>query len=207
MEWVFRTLNKLGMRDTLIDKYKRVAITNHKGLLPCDLISIYPGGVREATDNAQTHFHNNSAYVNKEDIDKRDKNQRVLPNIGGPVDICNDRTVFDEPYGYKLEKPYIITTFKEGTVVLAYMALPFDDEGYPLIPENERILDAITAQIVFMRARREKGNYNEETMMLASIANRAVARARSTITFDETMRLASWNRSLPMAFASSYYTT
>ena len=199
MEWIFRTLKKLGMRDILIDKQGFIKITNHKGLLPCDLISLYPGGVREVTDKPVSHFHVYDRSL--------DTNQKVMPNIGGPIDICNDRASFDENYGYKIEKPHIITTPSDTTLLLHYQALPFDDEGYPLIIENEWILDAITSQLLFMYNRKMKGAYNEEVIFLASTANRAVAKARSKVTYGEAIRLGSWVRSLPMAFASSYYTT
>lgn len=39
---------------------------------------------------------------------------------------------------FKTQGQYIYTTFKEGCVEIAYRAIPIDEEGYPLILDNEK---------------------------------------------------------------------
>jgi hypothetical protein len=44
---------------------------------------------------------------------------------------------------YTINDHYIFTSFTEGTVQCAYEAIPTDEEGYPMIPNNEQFLRAL----------------------------------------------------------------
>lgn len=44
---------------------------------------------------------------------------------------------------YTVNNNYIFTNFKEGKVCMAYKAIPTDSEGYPLIPDNESVIQYI----------------------------------------------------------------
>lgn len=48
---------------------------------------------------------------------------------------------------FKTQGSIIYTTFKEGEVELAYLAVPVDDEGYPLILDNEKYKNALELYI------------------------------------------------------------
>lgn len=55
---------------------------------------------------------------------------------------------------YRIEFPVITTSFKEGEVLLSYLATPLDEEGYLLIPDHELIFQAI--KLGLMEARMER---------------------------------------------------
>lgn len=44
---------------------------------------------------------------------------------------------------YSINEHFIFTDFTEGTVQCAYQAIPTDDDGYPMIPNNEQFLRAL----------------------------------------------------------------
>lgn len=44
---------------------------------------------------------------------------------------------------YNIEYPNIVVNFKKGKVLLAYVGVPVDDEGYRMIPDMEEVYDAI----------------------------------------------------------------
>lgn len=49
----------------------------------------------------------------------------------------------DSRVEYNLEYPNIIVNFKKGKVLLAYVGIKVDDEGYRMIPDIEEVYDAI----------------------------------------------------------------
>lgn len=44
-------------------------------------------------------------------------------------------------FTYTVNNNYIFTSFKEGLVAMAYKAVPTDEEGFPLIPDNESLIN------------------------------------------------------------------
>ena len=48
---------------------------------------------------------------------------------------------------YKIQGNVIYTSIKEGDVELSYKAMPIDEEGYPLIPDNSKFSRALEAYI------------------------------------------------------------
>lgn len=48
---------------------------------------------------------------------------------------------------YKIQGGIIYTSFEEGDIILAYMAIQTDDDGYPLIPDNSSFTRALESYI------------------------------------------------------------
>jgi len=48
---------------------------------------------------------------------------------------------------YKINNNHIFTNFKEGEVELSYTALPCDEQGFPLIPDNVKYVQAVKAYV------------------------------------------------------------
>ena len=49
--------------------------------------------------------------------------------------------------GFKTQGQFIYTTFKEGCVEIAYRAIPVDEEGHPLVLDNEKYKNALELYI------------------------------------------------------------
>lgn len=60
-------------------------------------------------------------------------------------------STFFNPHSYerafKTQNTSIFTTFSDGNVEIAYLAFPIDDEGYPLILDNEKYKNALELYI------------------------------------------------------------
>lgn len=48
---------------------------------------------------------------------------------------------------YKIQGGCIISSIEEGDVEMAYRAIPIDEEGYPMIPDNSKFTRALEAYI------------------------------------------------------------
>jgi len=51
-------------------------------------------------------------------------------------------------YTYLIKSGYIKTNIETGYLMVAYQAIPVDDEGYPMIPDNQSFIEAIYWYIV-----------------------------------------------------------
>lgn len=50
-------------------------------------------------------------------------------------------------FTYKIQGNKIYTSFRDGTIEMSYMAMPIDEEGYPMIPDNSKFTRALEAYI------------------------------------------------------------
>lgn len=74
--------------------------------------------------------------------------------------ICDDSACLtcicpDEKYKFQVNNNYVFTAFEEGEVDIAYYAIPVDDKGFPLIPDEEAIKRAFQWEIAYKLAYRE----------------------------------------------------
>jgi hypothetical protein len=56
--------------------------------------------------------------------------------------------------GYRLNNNYIFTNFEEGSVEISYTAFVTDDDGYPMVPDDERYIRALVAYCEYSIARK-----------------------------------------------------
>lgn len=52
-----------------------------------------------------------------------------------------------DTYTYKVQGRILYTSFKEGIVTVSYKAMPLDEEGYPLLPDEPTFLRALELYI------------------------------------------------------------
>jgi len=68
---------------------------------------------------------------------------RGLTKEAAMIDEKDIHTSFNTDAVYYIKPGYITTNFKEGFVMLAYRALPTDDDGYLIIPDDPGFVDAV----------------------------------------------------------------
>lgn len=100
------------------DKEAEVEICDYRGQLPCDLIEITM--VKDCRTNIPL------------------RSMTAAFNPGGRY---YDH-LRQEPQ-FKTQNRVIITSFPEGKVIIAYKAIPVDDEGLPLLINNPKYLKAL----------------------------------------------------------------
>ena len=107
-----------GFPELYEDKQAEVEICDYRGKLPCDLISI--DMVKDCKTNIPL------------------RSMTAVFNPGGKY----YNHLRQEPQ-FKTQNRTIITSFPEGKVIIAYKAIPVDDEGLPLLVNNTKYLKAL----------------------------------------------------------------
>ena len=126
------------------DKLEQIEIHEFRGLLPCDLISIkqvkdLQTGIclRSMSDNFPSGMREKPLPAPKRpDINGEFKGGYIPPR----------HVHFEEP-SFKTQGRIIYTSFPEGMVEIAYQAIPVDDDGFPMLIDNEVYLAALKAYI------------------------------------------------------------
>ena len=132
-----RFIAKFGMPKLYQDKEADVKIHEFRGLLPCDLISIVQ--VKDTCSG----------------LCMRSMTDTFTPGLlPPPPHFLHPHMPYIPPmahrYGdasFKTEGRVIFTSFPEGEVRIAYKAIPVDEDGFPLIIDNEVYLDALETYI------------------------------------------------------------
>ncbi len=72
----------------------------------------------------------------------REQLEALLYNNTTPLSD-KDTTTLSDPYTYVVNSNYIKTNIRTGYLMVSYQAVPVDDEGYPMIPDDESFEEAI----------------------------------------------------------------
>lgn len=108
------------------DKIETVTIQDFRGLLPCDLISIIQ--VKDCTSGVCLRAMTDTFPQGmKKDVDEERKPIKEL--------------------SFKTQGRIIFTSFQEGEVEVAYKSIPIDEDGFPLLIDNETFLNALELYI------------------------------------------------------------
>lgn len=122
VRYTIKFISKHGYSKLYQDKQEEVEIHDFRGLLPCDLISI----IQVKDDKSGICLRSmTDSFIPKEEAFRHSH----------------------EELAFKTQGRVIFTSFPEGKVTVAYKAIPVDDEGFPLLIDNETYLDALEAYI------------------------------------------------------------
>jgi len=132
IEWCSEALMLIGTYSQLIEEVKCLDICNHQALLPLNfykLIDIsHKGKPMHWGTNTLAHSYGCEGCKIKQ--------------------CCTEHEFFISDY-------HIKTQFKEGAVCLNYLAVPTDDEGFPLIPDDVYFDKALKSYCTYMLDRIE----------------------------------------------------
>ena len=148
VRYVIRFISLHGYPKMFQDKIENVDIKDFRGILPCDLISITQVKdlatglcLRAMTDTFPKGLEPSppkSPKPNKDLLNNvKDITQQYIPPVHK----------FDEEPSFKTQGRIIFTSFSEGCVEIAYRAIPVDEDGFPLLIDNENYLAALEAYI------------------------------------------------------------
>lgn len=128
------------------DRIADVDIDCFRGTLPCDLISIIQvkdkgTGIclRAMTDNFTPGMH--------EPLHKHG-DRKIYNEVTGDVHRHPHSVhILGEEPTFKTQGRIIFTSFPEGCLEIAYKSIPVDEDGFPLLIDNENYLAALEAYI------------------------------------------------------------
>jgi hypothetical protein len=129
-EYALEFLKLLGAPLIYLDKTKVLELTNYKAELPCDLL--YVKGIRfdESCDTAQgsrpiaMRQATNIYHMNSDEFSN---------NNGNFLNHGNNE------FTYNIQKGIIFTSMENGSLEISYEAIATDNEGYPLIPDHQKV--------------------------------------------------------------------
>jgi hypothetical protein len=167
IEWIGDVLELLPLKQRLYRKVTdctdnanpNVIVSNYTGTLPCDLkrilqvVAVDINGdekrvtLKKSTDLYITRFNN-----------------------------THDDNPEDQIKAYYVKNNIIHTNFEDGELEIAYEAVPMDEEGFPLIPDVEQVIDAIVKFIAYkisfiMLLKKEEGSGSLYTELKAQFDN------------------------------------
>lgn len=132
-----------GLPKLYQDKIEDVEIHEFRGVLPCDLISIIQ--VKDLKSDICLRSMSDNFAKGMQPQHKGRPCIDSMHNIHTPY-ILPRHEHFEEP-SFKTQGRVIFTSFPEGMVQIAYKAIPVDEDGFPLLIDNEVYLAALEAYI------------------------------------------------------------
>lgn len=137
-----------GLPQLYQDKIELVEIQDFRGVLPCDLISI------NQVKDTQTGICLRSMTDNfPKALSPKPKEKCIDPmNNMKPVNDPRDWYIpearrFGEEPSFKTQGRIIFTSFPAGMIEVSYKSIPVDDDGFPMLIDNEVYLSALKAYI------------------------------------------------------------
>ena len=111
-----------------------VTISQYSGSLPSDFVKMLPGGVRDADTNKVYQYATDSFNQSY------GKAARTQTETADNLKVRNQVKYLDLKT-YSLNNFMIFISDEDPIIELAYMAFMIDEKGFPMIPDNERIIE------------------------------------------------------------------
>jgi len=224
LEWIAEGLGMLRVTNTLVTESSgdlncpgEILVDNHCAQLPCGFISMIAvedeNGLRLPEGSDQTDLkkqtsrrhsmtqlaRSNSFEVNPfvhQTSDGLPTNEpgNIPPYYIDGSDIKQqDNSTYTNAY-YKLVGNHIQTSFECGYIRIHYWAIPVDHSGYPMIPDNENLKQALEWHVI----RRLIGSGYEHKVFTYQVAEemceKNFARAISEVSYPTPETMARINR-------------
>lgn len=149
VRYTVRFIELHGYTKMFKDKIDQVEIHEFRGVLPCDLISIIQ--VRDCKSGTCLRSMTDSFTPGLREPMPRHDRRRPNPEgeyhpVGHPFGHPHGHQPYEE-LTFKTQGRIIYTSFPEGMVEIAYKSIPVDEDGFPLLIDNETYLAALEAYI------------------------------------------------------------
>jgi len=168
VEWIADGLEHIGAYYQLQEKSCIVKIENHEGFLPCDFYKMirliqgcqiepatsggfYAGSLVEVLAKAGIDFESLPAYeryiiIGNQGLSKTDISD--MSQITGALNF--NKNLIGNPHitsftdsDINISNNRVLAAFSSGFLQLQYLAMPVDERGWPLVPDNVSFRDAM----------------------------------------------------------------
>jgi len=134
VEWAGEAISLIGVPYAYEETVSaEITVADYRASLPTDLVKII--SVRE--------YDNKYPMVEIEGTFLPEYEASNLPNDDDPTML-----------GYHVNNSYLFTNFEDGSIEIDYTAFSTDDDGYPMIPDDERFIRAVLAYCEYSIARK-----------------------------------------------------
>lgn len=148
-EYTLEFLKLVGAPSLFLDKNEYINIEQYKGLLPCDIL--YIEGIRYILNEC----------CNNKNIAMRESSNIYHLNSNEFESIKEEQNEFT----YKLQNGIIFTSIEKGIIEISYKGIATDEEGFPLIPDNQNVLLGLEYYII--------SRYLEPIWLIGKITDKA----------------------------------
>ena len=179
-EWIGEILGLIGEEEIFIQKQTDgnndlcnlppIEVRNGRAKLPCDLVKLISvkdavTGVTllESLDNFMPTFNDC-----KDGEIKFEDRRNSIQEDKGCEKVLSDGEENQLNYNelnktYRVNNDFIFTNFDNGYLIMSYVGFPIDDEGYPLIPDDESFMRSASLEIAYNTAFKMamRGSINE----------------------------------------------
>lgn len=160
-EWIPEAMGMMKTQYQLFPAYKDIIIDYHKGKLPCDLVSLiaveYNGERLSFSSTVKHHETSQTSYKNTSntsvflsqvvaELNPSNKEENTIlwkPTLSSTETLNQVQCLPLSDHWYQTEMNWINTSICDGEVRLYYYATPVDENGLPLIPDNEDYKQAL----------------------------------------------------------------
>lgn len=178
----------VGVPPSFIEKTQVIEVTNYRGELPCDFYEMIQVRLAKSCDKGFENY----------------KEHPVFRYTTDSFHLSTNKTKYTD-LTYKIQGSCIFTSpLKDGSIEISYMAMPIDDEGYPLIPDNSAYTRALQAFIKreWFTIQFDQGKINQTIMAKADQDYAwAVGQAQTDLirpTIDQMQSITNmWNTLIP----------
>jgi hypothetical protein len=201
IEWIPEAMGLLQTPQPLSKKYKDIDIIFHKGKLPCGIIvldAVEYQGQRLALSSTIKNYLTGHRINDKlpDDIVNTQTFSSVIKTVPNDTVFTQDDIMWSSDLvpstslevippcaesptdWYAVEMNWLTTSFADGKVRLHYRSQPLDENGLPLIPDNQNYKEAL---YLYVRAKMigagyQDKVYQEQTLMqrFETIGRRAI---------------------------------
>lgn len=176
VEWIYDAMSLIRVPMQYLDRKVKLTITDYKAALPCDYhLTVQVAGsfggcfpfpmvvstntfhpTKDQCDLTTDYQYLNGLYSEETSSELTPIGQDAFgnpvyelePNTNYALNANSVVTGYNiELATYKINEDYIFTNFKDGYVYIAYKAFPVDEEGLPMIPEDQKFVEAVKAYI------------------------------------------------------------
>lgn len=161
--------------------------------------------------NAEVRYWNNPRYVGTYGLNKPDgvasfyhptfslirPAQHKFFNADYHVKGCmnlNKKLLANCPIEYKMENSHIRVNSETGTILLAYLERVTDEQGFPMVPDDVDVFEAIFWDVESKMLYRQKKKSRENYQMAMNAKQLAETHMRRAIEKLEAMSYLEWKR-------------
>lgn len=206
LEWIPEAMGKMKTKYRLQLVSEDVEIINHTAKLPCGFESLSAvtynnrrlreGGderdvlaldIPDSASNAWINDQLQNSIISNEDDDSTITTTFDITYKGETMTKYENKESLN--HWYRINLGYIQTSFEEGCIKLHYYKYPVDEDGYPLIPDNEHYKTALYWYCLMMMI---GAGYDHKIFKYSDCEQRweqTAARARNSITFPNIDRM------------------
>lgn len=133
-EYALEFIKLLGAPVAYEDKLDLLELQMYKAELPCNILNIR--GIRYINIDENGNQGSATALRESTNIYHLDPSEHVSTEN---LESRNQRNASRTEFTYSIQRGILFTSICDGVVEISYKGIATDEEGYPMVPDNEKV--------------------------------------------------------------------